>query len=243
MSRLKELALRKIDLHIHTPKSVCYSDISATPEQIADAALAAGLDAIAITDHNSVEAIGDMRQAAYEKGLCIFPGIELSTVGGHILALFSLDTPVEELRSFLMNVGLDRHQWGDAINVAGGDTEEVLRKIVEWGGLAIASHVERWPSGFLETNQPRQVKMAIHASGYLSALEITIPQNKSRWNAGAMRGYPTKRACTQGSDAHNLEEIGRRPLYVRMESISVDALREAIQDYEAAIYFPEELTC
>ncbi len=217
--------------------------MSDTPEQITDAALAAGLDAIAITDHNSVEAIEGMRQAAYEKGLSIFPGIELSTVGGHILALFSLDTPIEELRNFLVRVGLDRHQWGDAINITDGDTEEVLREIVDWGGLAIASHVERWPSGFLETNQPRQVKMAIHASEYLSALEITIPQNKSQWNAGAMRGYPTKRACTQGSDAHNLEEIGRRPLYVRMESISLNALRKAIQDYETAIYFPEELTC
>jgi predicted metal-dependent phosphoesterase TrpH len=217
--------------------------MSDTPEQITDAALVAGLDAIAITDHNSVEAIDDMRQAAYEKGLSIFPGVELSTVGGHILAMFSLDTPMEELRNFLVHVGLDRHQWGDAINIADGDTEEVLQKIVEWGGLAIAAHVERWPSGFLETNQARQVKMAIHASNYLGALEITIPQNKSQWNAGAMRGYPKKRACIQGSDAHNLEEIGRRPLYVRMESITLDALRKAIQDYETSIYFPEELTC
>jgi len=243
VSGLKELALRRVDLHIHTPKSVCYSDISATPEQITDAALAAGLEAIAITDHNSVEAVEDMRQVASGGGLSIFPGIELSTVGGHILALFALDTPMEKLQSFLIYVGLDRPQWGDAIHVANGDTEEVLQKIDEWGGLAIAAHVERWPSGFLETNQPRHVKAAIHASDYLSALEITIPQNKAQWNAGAMRGYPKKRACTQSSDAHSLDEIGRRPLCVWMESISLDALRRAIEDYETAIYFPEELAC
>lgn len=216
--------------------------MSVTPEQITDTALAAGLEAIAITDHNSAEAIEDMRRVAAGKELSIFPGIELSTVGGHILALFPLDTPIEELRNFLIYAGLGRHQWGDAINVTNGNTEEVLRKIEEWGGLAIAAHVERWPSGFLETNQPRRIKMAIHASEYLGALEITIPQNKAQWNAGAVRGYPKKRACTQGSDAHALGEIGRRSVYIQMESISLDMLREAIQSYETTIYFPEEIT-
>jgi len=228
---------------VHTPKSACFGDGSVTPEQIVDAALAAGLEAIAITDHNSAEATDEMRRAAAGRGLVIFPGIELSTVGGHIVALFPPNTPLAELRDFLNYSGLDQQQWGDSINVTSGDTEETLRKIKEWGGLAIAAHVERWPSGFLETQQPRAVKVAIHASDYLSALEITIPRNKPRWNAGTVRGYPRKRACTQGSDAHALGEIGRRPVYIRMESVSLDALREAIRDYETAIRFPEELGC
>jgi len=237
------LAFRKIDLHVHTPKSVCFSDSSVTPEQIVDAAIAAGLEAIAVTDHNSAEATDEIRRAADGKGLVIFPGIELSTVGGHILALFSPDASLAELRDFLNYVGLDQQQWGDSIHMTSGDTEDVLKKIVERGGLAIAAHIERWPSGFLETQQPRAVKMAIYDSDYLSALEITIPRNKPRWNAGAVRGYPRKRACTQGSDAHALSEIGRRPVYVRMESIGLDTLRRAINDYGAAIRFPEELEC
>ena len=227
---------------MHTPKSACFSDGSVTPEQIVDAALAAGLEAIAITDHNSAEATDEMRRAAAGRGLVIFPGIELSTVGGHIVALFPPNTTLAELRDFLNYSGLNRQQWGDSINVTSGDTEETLRKIEEWGGLAIAAHVERWPSGFLETQQPRAVKVAIHASDYLSALEITIPRNRPRWNAGTVRGYPRKRACTQGSDAHALGEIGRRPVYIRMESVSLDALREAIRDYETAIRFPGELS-
>jgi predicted metal-dependent phosphoesterase TrpH len=237
------LAFRKIDLHVHTPKSACFSDVSVNPEQIVDAALAVGLEAIAITDHNSAEATDEVRQVAAGKGLVVFPGMELSTVGGHILALFPLDTALAELRDFLRYVGLDQPQWGDSVNVTSGDTEEALRKIEERGGLAIAAHVERWPSGFLETQQPRAVKMAIHASDYLSALEITIRRNKPRWNAGAVRGYPRKRACIQGSDAHALGEIDRRPVYVRMESICLNALREAIRDYDVAIRFPDELGC
>ena len=40
----------KIDLHIHTT----YSDGVFSPEKVVDAAIEAGLDAIAITDHDNV---------------------------------------------------------------------------------------------------------------------------------------------------------------------------------------------
>ena len=214
--------------------------MSVTADSIVEAALAAGLEAIAITDHNTAEGIEDIGRAASGKGLCVFPGIELSTAGGHILALFHPDTRIEELREFLDYIGVDREGWGDAITVAGGNTVGVLEKIEERGGLAIAAHVERWPSGFLETNRPRQVKRAIHGSHHLCALEITVPQNKGSWNAGKMRGYPRPRACIQGSDAHALEEIGRRPVYMRMSEISLAAVRAALRECETEVAFPGE---
>lgn len=226
---------------MHTPKSMCYSEQSSTPEQIVDAALATGLEIIAITDHNTVEAIGDIRQVAGRKGLLVFPGIELSAKGGHVIALFELDTPVERLQDFLDYVGIAREGWGDAATTAGSGIEEVFQKIEERGGIAIAAHIERWPSGFLETNEPRRVKMRIHSNKYLSALEITVPQSKNLWNTGQVRGYPKKYACIQGSDAHALNEIGRRPVYIQMERVGLAALRSAFLDYEAKIVFPDEL--
>lgn len=242
MGSATSLAFRKVDLHVHTPKSLCYSEPSATVEQMIDAALAAGLEVIAITDHNTVEAIDSIRQVAGEKGLFVFPGIELSAKGGHVMAIFELDTPLEPLRDFLDYIGVAREGWGDAATMASGGMEEVFQKIEERGGIAIAAHIERWPSGFLETNEPRKVKMGIHSSKYLSALEVTIAQNKSLWNAGQMRGYPKKYACIQGSDAHSLADIGRRPVYIQMERVSLEALRSALLDYEARIVFPDELS-
>ena len=233
-------AFRKLDLHIHTPKSTCYSEPSVTPEQIVDAAKSAGLEVMAITDHNTVEAIDGIRRLAEEKGLFVFPGVELSTNGGHFIALFELATPVERLVDFLGYVGIDREVWGDAATMADGDVDEVLRKIEERGGLAIAAHIERWPSGFLQTNEPRRVKAMIHGSQYLSALEITIPQNKGLWNAGQVRGYPKKYACIQGSDAHALDEVGRRPVYIQMERVGLAALHSVFVDYEDGIVFPHQ---
>ena len=241
MTEVKDVAFRKVDLHIHTPESVCYSDPSVTPGQIVDAALAAGLEVIAVTDHNTVEAVDEVRQIGAKKGLSVFPGIELTTRGGHIFAIFELDTPVNRLRSFLDCVGIAREGWGDAATRADGETEEVFRTIEEWGGLIIAAHIERWPSGFLKTNEPRRVKMKIHSSNYLSALEITVPRDRSAWNAGRVRNYPGKHACIQGSDAHDLDEIGRRPVHIRMERVGLEALRSAFLDYEARILFPDDL--
>ena len=118
--------------------------------------------------------------------------------------------------------------------------KEVLEKIDEWAGITIAAHIERWPSGFLESGESRQAKMRIHASPYLSALEITIPQYRELWNNGEVRDYPKKYACIQGSDAHDLDEIGRRPVYIKMDNVNLSSLSAAFNDYREKIAFPDE---
>ncbi len=237
MNRNKGRDFRRADLHVHTPRSACFGDKSVTPEQIVEAALAIDLEVIGITDHNTVSGINDIRQAARKKDLFVFPGVELSTKAGHIIALFELDTPISVLEGFLDDIGIAREGWGDAITMADEGMPEVCQKIAERGGIAIAAHIERFPSGFLESNQPRRVKMKIHESPYLSALEITIHQNKSLWNAGKVRGYPKKYPCIQGSDAHALADIGRRPVDIRMEQVDLSALRKAFNEHETRILF------
>src|SRR5215208_2606093 len=77
---------RKIDLHVHTPAS---SDMheswkSATPADVVRIAQEANLDAIAITDHNSVSWCESVLRAAQESPLVVFPGVEISTSEGHL---------------------------------------------------------------------------------------------------------------------------------------------------------------
>lgn len=230
-----------MDLHIHTPRSFCYREPHTPPVQIVEAALSCGIDIIGITDHNTVEGIDVIRLAADQNGLVVFPGVELSTTGGHVIALFENDAPVADLRDFLNDCGLPQQGWGDAMITAQSSLEDVIEKIHERGGVSIAAHIERWPSGFLESNQPRRVKIRIHGNSRLGALEITVPRNKALWNNGQVRDYPAKHACIQGSDAHAPEEIGRRPVYIKMEEINLSGLRSAFLDYGTSIVFPEEI--
>src|SRR5687768_2415220 len=82
----------KLDLHVHTPASKDYSGPAITPKQFVDAVIAKGIDAIAITDHNTGEWIDGIKEAANGTPLAVFPGVEISVSGGkhgiHIIALF-----------------------------------------------------------------------------------------------------------------------------------------------------------
>lgn len=75
-----------IDLHTHSS----VSDGTETPTQLVRAGVAAGLSAMAITDHDSTAGWQEARSAAAGTGLTVIPGMELSTNFGpasvHMLA-------------------------------------------------------------------------------------------------------------------------------------------------------------
>jgi len=77
-----------VDLHVHTTAS----DGSVTPEEVVKQALHLGLEAVAITDHDTIEGIEPALNAARPAGLEVIPGVELSTVYQdrqvHILGYF-----------------------------------------------------------------------------------------------------------------------------------------------------------
>lgn len=83
----REAGVAYVDLHTHTTAS----DGVLPAEQVVEAAAAAGLKAIAITDHDTVDGIAAAEAAGARLGVRIVPGVELSaTVGdheAHILAI------------------------------------------------------------------------------------------------------------------------------------------------------------
>ena len=76
------------DLHTHS----IFSDGTCTPEELVDNAIKAGLSAVALTDHNTVDGLPDFVSAASEKNITCVAGAEFSAdYNGkelHILGLF-----------------------------------------------------------------------------------------------------------------------------------------------------------
>ena len=76
----------RIDLHTHSSAS----DGTDTPADLMRAAAAAGLDVVALTDHDAMSGWGEARRAADEVGITLVPGLEISTKfrhrGVHLLA-------------------------------------------------------------------------------------------------------------------------------------------------------------
>ena len=81
-----------VDLHMHSTAS----DGSRSPADVVRAARAAGLSAIALTDHDSVSGLAEAQEAGTELGVRIVNGVELSAVEGnaetHLLGLHLRDT-------------------------------------------------------------------------------------------------------------------------------------------------------
>ena len=102
----------KADLHIHTTYSM---DGTASVREVLESAIRAGLDVIAVTDHNEVCGALEAREACARFGVEIVPGVEVSTRDGHLVALF-VDQNIPRNMSIV----------------------ETLLLISEMGGIAIA---------------------------------------------------------------------------------------------------------
>ncbi len=80
--------MKRIDLHTHSTAS----DGSCTPTEVMEAAVNAGLAAVALTDHDTMQGVSEAMEAAEKLDIECIPGIELSAVYGdrevHIVGLF-----------------------------------------------------------------------------------------------------------------------------------------------------------
>lgn len=89
-----------IDLHLHTNAS----DGRLTAAELIDRAAEAGLTTIAVTDHDTTQAIDEVTRLGAARGIRVVPGIEITSVDAgrdvHLLAYF-LDHRDEALGVFL----------------------------------------------------------------------------------------------------------------------------------------------
>jgi predicted metal-dependent phosphoesterase TrpH len=102
----------RADLHIHT----LASDGTASVVEVLAQAVAAGLQVIAITDHERIDSALAARALAVDKGmpLEVVVGEEISTRGGHLLGLF-LTEPIRPWRSLRASIAAVHDQGGLAI--------------------------------------------------------------------------------------------------------------------------------
>jgi predicted metal-dependent phosphoesterase TrpH len=108
----------KADLHVHTTFS---KDSIITPKELILYAKQVGLNAVAVTDHNSLEGAFKI---AKENDFLVIPGMEVSSIHGHIVALNVAERVPRDLSA--------------------DDTVECIHKA---GGIAIACHPFAWLKG------------------------------------------------------------------------------------------------
>jgi len=239
------LVYRKVDLHIHTPASHDYEDKDVTPEAIVEKALSEGLDAIAITDHNTGEFIDKIKEAARGK-LIVFPGAEISSEGGidgliHIIALFDPSQSTHNITSFLGALEYKPKSNPEEL-YTNKSPNEVIDKIHERGGIAIPAHVNG-DNGLLKDTRgnpridairnPRL--LAVEATDCNDAEKAERRKRICDFLDGSDPNYRRELAVYQASDSHSLEKIGSRYSFFKMEEISLEGLRQCFHDPDVRI--------
>jgi len=107
---------------------------------IVAALIAAGIEAIGITDHWSVDTGTQLRADAEAAGLLVFPGFEATSLEGvHLLMLFDPSTTASAINRRLGECGIpDDCQESVPCKISAVD---LLDRAREWGAVAIAPHV------------------------------------------------------------------------------------------------------
>ena len=172
------------DLHVHTNYS---KDGESSVEEILRRAEEAGLDAIAITDHDTVD--GAKKALTIASSVLVIPGIEVSTKQGHLLVLGVTE---------VIPSGLDVVS-----------TVDIARRM---GALLILPHPYHvWRHGVARR---RNAGMAVvDAVESFNSRYIVGSANKKAARIAKRLGKP----CVGGSDAHNARFVGFGRTYVEAE--------------------------
>jgi PHP family Zn ribbon phosphoesterase len=230
------------DLHIHTCLSPC-ADLSMTPRAIVEKAASLGINIIAVCDHNSAENVGVTRDLAKGKGISVIPGMEISSSEEvHILGLFgnledtlkvqaivyeSLQPGENDEDRFGMQVVANEIDEVMAFNrrlLIGAtclSVDRVVGLIHEFGGVAVASHIDR--EGFGIIGQLGFIPPEIEFDALEISSRISIDQ--------ALRAFSGYRHIPwiTSSDAHRLEEIGKRTTGFLLHHSTFEELRLALK--------------
>jgi len=201
----------------------------------------AGLDIIAITDHNMVENAACAYEIGRMSGTVVFVGMELQTMEEiHLLAIFDdIDTGMDfqkKIYALLPPVKNDPAYFGDQVVV--DENDEIVRfeeklllnsaqisigEAVSWisahGGLAIPSHVDS------------QAFSLISQLGYVpedipfDALEV---RNVNCIDEIILLASGRKLPFVTFSDAHYVDDIGKRRMHVQLEKPNCSEMKKAL---------------
>ncbi len=195
----------KADLHIHTAHG---DGMFSAAELLVHVEDRTELDVIAVTDHDDLRGAWNAREM-WARGSYRFDfvtGMEVTTIEGHLLALF-IEDPVPPLRPL----------------------EETIEAVRRRGGICIVPHPLTWLTRGIGERHIRRVISRASAGLGLDGIEVTNRTPAGR--AGCTRAKQLndtefRLAEAGGSDAHFLPAIGAG--YTEFNGTTAGELRAAI---------------
>jgi energy-coupling factor transporter ATP-binding protein EcfA2 len=210
----------------------------------------AGIDCVAITDHNSGAWIDPVKATLTEldaekppgyRPLAVFPGVEISVHGGvHVLAIFAPVTTTSDVDSLLGAVDF-RGAKGSSASCTESSFVQVVRQIEKAGGLAIPAHADG-ENGLFKLVRGQTLDQDLGCDRII-AIEITDPRfpkpqiyvdRKLAWGE------------VLGSDSHHPDGSagarypGSHFTWIKMGAPSLEGLRLALLDGRLSVRRSDE---
>jgi hypothetical protein len=194
-----------VELHAHSALSYDGRD---PVEDLLERARAAGLDALAVTDHDEIDASLRAASVAPEYDLVGIPGMEISSAAGHVLAL-----GIEELVP------------------AGLSFDETLDRVREAGGIAVVPHPFQTSRHGVARHVSRDQLASADAIEVYNSRLLTGLANRKAESFATERGLP----MTAGSDAHIAEMVARAVTEVDTDDRSPSAILDAVSEGRTSV--------
>ena len=184
----------------------CHSDLSFDGRDPVDLLLAqaeaVGLDALAVTDHDEIDASLAAAERASDYDLIGIAGSEVSSAAGHVLAL-----------------GI-----GERVP-AGLPFEETVSRIRDQGGIAIVPHPFQRSRSGVAPHITREALASADGIETFNSRLLTGRSNRRAERFAAANDLP----MTAGSDAHIAEMVGQAATEIDADERSVESVLDAIR--------------
>lgn len=231
------------DLHIHSCLSPCGSD-DMTPNNLVHMAALAGLNVIAVADHNTTKNAPAAQKVGQECGVLVAPAMELTTKEDiHVLCLLPSLEAAEDFRQYVYErlpqrknrpkafgnqLVLDENDslveeecqllaFGSSIGIF-----EVKELLDSFGGLAIPAHIDRASYSLLGV-----MGLVDEAMGF-SLYEVTPECDTEE----LMKKHGFSGRFIRNSDAHDLTAIRDAQHTLEIPELTAEAVIAALKERE-----------
>ncbi len=227
------------DFHLHSCLSPC-GDSDMTPANLAAMCALAGLNVVALTDHNSSGNCAAFCQAAARNGLLALPGMELCTREEvHVVCLFPDLERAEAFSDYvgrlLPRVPNDREMFGPQIRMDSGDRVlgeetrllagaadiglyETPDRVAAFGGLAYPAHIDRPSNSLLSQLGFWDPELKF------SLAEVSLRCPEDLFDRPDLRGLRHISGC----DAHYLDQIPDAHQFMEAAELTPEAVLQGL---------------
>jgi ABC-type cobalamin/Fe3+-siderophores transport system ATPase subunit len=242
------------DLQVHTPadRRQGYGDVGgpapneAFARRLAEAHAEAGVEVMAVSDHNRVDWYPVLREAGDEVGIHVFPALEFSVNRCHLLAVWDRTdqgyTLAQQFLSSLWSPGEEPFEAnGDPRPVGHGQVLELAMRATDHKALVLAPHSTMRDIGLFASGVCTNRKDVVR-SGLIAGFDVY--GNKAAdvlRNPAAEFGDIPPRWFVSG-DVRSFADVGKRAVYLKLgETPTLEGLRQAFLMPDTRIRFPAAL--